>query len=274
MINPYQTLGVAHGASPEECKVAFRALAKTCHPDLHPNDAQAEARFKEINAAYDAITNPQPEPAFQQQQNPFNFHNFHFNFDPGRGQSPFEDLFANLRGGQQRNDITFEVRLTLEDIFHGKDVTVQVPEQQKGAGPRDLKVRIPPGIEDGMRLVIQQSVRQPGGRAGDVHLLIRILPHARFTRQGLNLLTVLPVTAFDILLGNEIEVVDLDNHTIRVAIPSNFDSTRKLRLAGQGMADAQGHRGDLLVDLFVQYPALQEAQRDALRRLAESITSN
>src|ERR1044071_3716596 len=115
-MDPYAVLGIPRGASEEEAKVAFRNLAKTCHPDLHPNDPEAEAKFKSINAAYDAIRNPQPDP-FQQ---------VHFRFDEFPfGGSPFEDLFANLRGytRQQRNaDLHHEVRLNLEEAFHGKDV--------------------------------------------------------------------------------------------------------------------------------------------------------
>jgi DnaJ-class molecular chaperone len=256
MSDPYATLGLAFGATPEECKAAFRALAKTCHPDLHPNDPKAESRFKEINAAYDAITNPQPE-AQQPQGNPW-----HFNFNFNSGQSPFDDLFAQMRGAQ--NVTIHEVRISLEEAFRGKEITVQI------AQGREMKVRIPQGVEDGMRLVVQA---QPPTRAGDLHILIRVLPHARLGRMGPHLSIVVPVTAFDVLLGNEIEVIGIDGHTIRVAIPSGFDSTRKLRLAGQGMADAANMRGDLLVELFIQYPVVPPKHIDVLRSIAAETTT-
>jgi DnaJ-class molecular chaperone len=273
MSDPYSTLGLARGASPEECKLAFHKLAKTCHPDLHPNDADAEARFKQINAAYDEISNPTPEP--QQQGNPFR--NFHFNFDPGGmhgGRSPFDDLFGQMHA-QQRHDLVYEARLSLEDVFVGKELNVQIPAQQNGGGAaREFKVRVPPGTDDGMRLVIQQGGTQfqAGMRPTDLHIIIRVIPHARFTRHGMNLITTVPVTAFDVLLSNELEVIGIDGHTMRVAIPSGFDSTRKLRLAGQGMADAHGSRGDLLVDLFIHYPPIPAEQQAALRGIAEAIT--
>jgi DnaJ-class molecular chaperone len=257
MNDPYSKLGVAHGASVEECKAAFRNEAKKCHPDLHPNDPAAEARFKEINAAYDAIANPQP------QQQEFNQHPnspfFGFNFTTG-GRSPFDDLFAHMRGGQQRATSLCEVRITLEDVFYGREITV------RAEGGREIKVSVPPGVEDGMRLVLQPDNQ----RSEALHILIRVQPHPRFTRQGPNLSTIVAVTAFDVLLGNEVEVVGIDGHTMRVAIPSNFDSSRKLRLAGQGMADAHGSRGSLLVDLFIQYPKVPEDQSEALRKIAEA----
>jgi curved DNA-binding protein len=269
MSDPYSTLGLARGATPEECKQAFHKLAKTCHPDLHPNDAEAESRFKQINAAYDAITNPTPQ---QPQGNPFQ--NFHFNFDPSGmygGRSPFDDLFGQMRA-QQRQDLVYEARLSLEEIFAGKELTVQIPAQQNGGAAREFKLRVPPGTDDGMRLVVQQGGTQfgKGIRPTDLHIIIRIIPHVRFARQGMNLITTVPVTAFDVLLGNELEVIGIDGHAMRVAIPLGFDSTRKLRLAGQGMADAHGARGDLLVDLFIHYPPIPTEQHAALRQIAEA----
>jgi curved DNA-binding protein len=279
MNDPYTTLGVPSGTSAEDCKAAFHKLAKVCHPDLHSNDPpelrlQAETQFKEISAAYDAIINPQPaQPQPQAQQ--WNFHDIRFNFDPGNiGGSPFDHLFAQMHG-QQRQDLTFEVRLSLEEIYQGKQLTIQVPEQRPGSGAREIKVQVPPGVEDGMRLVVPQAGHQshPTARPGDLYILIRINPHPRFGRAGLHLTTLVPVTVFDVLLGNEIEVVSITGQTIRVAIPSNFDSTRKLRLAGQGLIDGRGIHGDLLIDLFIQYPIVPEQHRDALRQIAAAINS-
>jgi DnaJ-class molecular chaperone len=264
MSNPYQTLGVAQNASVDDCRAAFRKLAKTCHPDLHPNDPQAEARFKEINAALEQITNPPPEQPFGFQSPP-QWNNVHFNFGGSPFSSPFDDIFSQFR----RSEISVEVRLTLEEAFTGKEVTITIPN---GTGQqKELKLRIPPGTDDGMRLVVQQAGPPVNGRAGDVQILIRVLPHQRFTRVGFNLVLNVPVSAFDVLLGNEIEVNGIDGHTMRVAIPANFDSSRKLRLAGQGMADQNGQRGDLLVDLFIQYPAIPPQYQETIRKVAAAV---
>jgi curved DNA-binding protein len=263
MNDPYSILGVAFGASPDECKAAYRRLAKKYHPDVNHGDPLAEEQFKKISAAYDAIINPKPDP--EPQVNPFR--DFGFNFHSG---SPFDDIFAHLRG-QQRNDVTYEIRLTLEEAFQGKDVNVQ-PPTRPGTAPRELTVKIPRGIEDGTRLMMAGAGNQsnPNVRPGDLYILIRVTPHNRFTRHGLNLITMVPVTAFDVLLRDPIEVVGIDGKVISVAIPDSFDSMQKLRLAGQGMIDPRGLRGDLLIELFIQYPTVSAEHREALRNIAKT----
>lgn len=261
-MDAYTVLGLQRGASEEDAKNAFRKLAKTCHPDLHPNNKEAERRFKEINAAYDAIRNPQPEPIFHSTQ--FHFEEFPF-------ATPFDDLFANLRGftrQQQRNhDIHMECRLTLEDAFYGKELEINIPPD------RSIKVRVPPGVEEGTTLRVAQAGDQSNKmlRPGDLFLIIHVLPHTALTRIGRNLTTVAPVSVFDVMLGHEIEVVGIDGKTIRIAIPAGYDTSRKLRLAGQGMQDAAG-RGDLLIELFIKFEALTEEQRSLIQQAAEKVS--
>lgn len=262
-MDPYAVLGIPRDASEEDAKAAYRQLAKTCHPDLHPNDPQAERKFKELSAAYDAIRNPQPDP-FQPHVHTWHFRSEGFPF----GNSPFDDLFANLHGytRQQRNiDLHHEVRLTLEEAFHGKEIEITLPTA------RTIKVRVPPGIEDGVSLRVAQAGDHSNNalRPGDLFLLIRIAPHKTLLRAGRNLTAIVPVTAFDVLLGKEIEVIGIDGRALRVAIPANFDTSRKMRLAGQGMPDISG-RGDLLIELFVTFPLLTDEQRQLVQRAAES----
>ena len=263
-MDPYAVLGVARGASEQEVKDAFRRLAKTCHPDLHPGDPQAERRFKEINAAYDAIRNPQPEP-----QNFWNVHSSSFGTgSPFGPDSPFEDLFSQVFGRGRNNDSFLELAITLEEAFYGKEITLNIPPNKP---TRTIKVTIRPGITHGMRIRLPQAGHQshPSITPGDLYLIINVAHHERFSRQGNNLHVTVPVSVFDVLLCREIDVVGIDGQTLRLAIPPRFDA-RKLRLAGHGMPDPHySARGDLIVDLFVQYPVLNEGQQ-ALIRQAEN----
>lgn len=259
-MNPYSVLGLQSGASEDEAKVAFRKLAKTCHPDLNPNNPAAEQRFKEISAAYDMICNPPPPPP------QFQFHTSHFRFDDVHfGNSPFDDLFANLRNytRQQRNpDIHMECRINLVDVFYGKEFELTSPSH---SNPRTFRVKIPQGIEEGMNLRISGAGDHSNKAlpAGDLYLVVRINAHQNLLRSGRNLTTIVPVTAFDVMLGKDIEVMGIDGKTLRIPIPPEFDSSRKLRLAGQGMVDAAG-RGDLFIELYITFPALNDAQRALL----------
>lgn len=260
-MDPYAVLGVPRGASEQEAKDAFRRLAKTCHPDLHPGNPEAEHRFKEINAAYDAIRNPQPDP----QHVPFWHVHTGTHFGP---DSPFEDLFSQVFGRGRNSDASFELSITLEEAFHGKEIILSIPPNKP---TRTIKVSIRPGVAHGMRIRLPQAGHQshPGLSPGDLYLVINVAHHERFSRQGNNLFVTIPVSVFDVLLCRELDVVGIDGQTLRLAIPPRYDS-RKLRLAGHGMPDPHhGARGDLIVDLFVQYPALNEGQQ-ALIQQAEN----
>lgn len=265
-MDPYAVLGLHRGASEQEAKEAFRKLAKTCHPDLHPKDAEAERRFKDINAAYDAIRNPQPDPPNVSWQ----FHTGPFASPHGRG---FEDVFADIFGHMRRNqDQVFNYQMTLEEAFYGKEITLSVPVN--GQSPRDIKVTIPPGMANGMKIRIPQGGHQthPSMTPGDLYLLISIPPHQRFARQGGNLTTVVEVSVFDVLLGKDIEVVGIDGTKLRANMAPGFGAAHRLRLAGQGMSDPYtGVRGDLFVELSVRYPALTTEQQ-ALIRQAELVS--
>lgn len=261
-MDPYAILGLHRGASEQEAKEAFRKLAKTCHPDLHPNDAEAERRFKEINAAYDTIRNPQPDPVNVSWQ----FHSGPFGSAP-RG---FEDVFADIFGHLRRNqDQVIEYRMTLEEAFRGKDISLSLPVN--GKSPRDIKVTIPPGMMHGMKIRIPQGGHQthPSMSPGDLYLLISIPPHQRFARQGANLTTVTEVSVFDVLLGTDVEVVGIDGTKLRATISPGYGA-HMLRLAGHGMSDPYtGVRGDLFVELSVKYPVLTIEQQALIRQTAQ-----
>lgn len=253
-MDPYAVLGLKSGASEQEAKEAFRKLAKTCHPDLHPNDVDAERRFKDINAAYDAIRNPQPA------QPHVTWHTFH----TGAGHSPFgdvNDLFAQVFGRPRNPDAFLDVRMTLEEAFVGKEVTLNI-------GGKSRIAKIPAGVSHGMRVRVEGGghTSHPGLSPGDLFLMINVPHHERFTRQANNLHVAVPVTVFDVLLCRDITVVGIDGHSSQVSIPAGFDS-RKLRVLGQGMPDPySGVRGDLYVELFIQYPPLTETQKTLIQQ--------
>ncbi|MDR7490801.1 MAG: molecular chaperone DnaJ [Armatimonadota bacterium] len=144
-----------------------------------------------------------------------------------------------------------------------------------GAGRREAErqvtVRIPPGVETGTRLRVPEEgeagVR--GGPRGDLYVVVRVLPHPRFTRQGRDLICEVPVSMLQAALGDEIEIPAL-GETLRIAIPPGTQPGATLRLRGQGMPDLQGGRGDLYVRLRVEIPRdLTPEQRRLLKQVAD-----
>lgn len=259
-MEPYSVLGLQRGATEEEAKAAFRKLAKTCHPDLHPNNPDAEKRFKEINEAYDRIKTGNIAETIQ-----FRTGDFHYRFE----DIFFDDIIGQMRGRQRNMDTHLECRLTLEEAFHGKEFTVSI---QSGRATKNVKVVMPPGMITGMRITVPQGGTQTNMSVppGCLHVIARIAPHDRFVRDGHHLVTMVPVSFFDVMLGKEIEVTSIDSKPLNVTIPVGFDPLKRLRLAGQGMPDPFTNvRGDLLVGLSVQYPSLTEAQLALIRQAAE-----
>ena len=136
---------------------------------------------------------------------------------------------------------------------------------------RDLKVRIPAGIEDGarIRLAGRGEAGPPGGQPGDLYVVVRGAPHRFFGRQGPDLTLRLPVTYTEAALGAHVEVPTL-NGSVKLKVPSGTASGRTFRVRGKGAPRAGGGRGDLLVTVEVQVPSkISREERDLLKRLQE-----
>lgn len=160
--------------------------------------------------------------------------------------------------------------VTLDEAFHGTTRLLSVDGKR-------FEVRVPPGVDTGSRIRLRGKAAGLGdGSAGaaagrDIVLVVRVLPHAVFTRDGANLTRELPVTLGEALLGAEVPVQILDRRVL-LKIPAGTQPGRTIRLAGQGMPRLKGEgRGDLLVRIRVVLPSLDEASRPAVERLAAAI---
>ena len=278
----YSTLGVAKTATAKEIKQAFRRLARKHHPDVNPGDRGAEAKFKELNEAYEVLSVPetrrkydelganwrQYEQAGPAAGGPFGGQTPGGNYRAmtpeemegmfGAGGSPFSDFFNTVFGGQgqatprgrgparartrRQPEVEHEIALDLEAALGGRVEKVVV---QGANGPRSLEVRIPAGVTDGSGL-----------KAGDVLLRVRLLPHARFERTGRDLRTTLTVPVTTAALGGMAEVVTLSGAKLSVKVPAGTQPGQKLRLRGHGLPapGAPEDRGELFVTVEVRVP--------------------
>lgn len=238
----YQTLGVARTATPEEIKRAYRVLASRHHPDKGGDTAQ----FQKIEEAYRVLSDPQQRQQYDNPQPQFNNGfpgSFSFNF----GANPFEDLFTQFHQQQRRPRVyTTRMDVTLEDVATGvvKTLSLNTPD-----GIKNIEVRVPQGAEDGLRV-------RYDGMFENAHLDIqyRILPHATFTRTGLNLFVNTEVDLWDLILGTSIRVPTIFGTTLEVSVPPKTKPSATLRMGGYGLT-ANGITGDQFLLISARMPA-------------------
>jgi len=270
----YKTLGVKKDATQDEIKKAFRKLAKQYHPDRNPNDPSAEARFKDINEAYEVLSDKEKRQRYDQFGMQWDQHTRQGGqpggFDWARWASPgqgtytrqmsqeefdamfggrsggFSDFFEMLFGGMgQRRapDMRGYERVSRrgQDIEHPVEITLEeafhgTTRTLRWEDGRSIEAKIPPGVATGSRVRLNGK-GQPGlggGAPGDLLLNITVLPHAVFTRDGDDLRVTVPVDLITALLGGSVTVNGLDR-TVQLTIPEGTQNGSTFRLRGMGM---------------------------------------
>jgi curved DNA-binding protein len=289
----YQILGVSRSASDQEIKQSYRKLARKYHPDINPGDKQAEAHFKEINEAYETLSDKEKREKYDRFGSDWKrYEQAGPGPDYGSG-ADFSDIFESFfgagragRGGpggspggfnmrMDGQDVEQPVDITLEEAFGGTQRSVQF--SNPNGTPRTITVKIPAGTDTGGRVRVtgEGAPGLNGGARGDLILVVRVLPHARFERKGSDLHVTVDASLYTLLLGGQAQVPTLVGKTITLTIPPHTQNGRTFRLSGQGMPVLRtDRRGDLYAKLSAVLPAtLSERERELfeeLRRVAES----
>ena len=313
----YEVLGVSRDADQDEVQQAYRRLARQNHPDVN-RDPGAEERFKEINEAYSALSDPELRKRYDRFGEDFRRVPEDWEQRVGAGVGGFggragrgprttwstegtdvgggfggggfggggfegidiEDLLGGMFSGRGRGprvartagaDQEAELPLTLEEAYQGgrKEITLNGPD-----GPRSYTVTIPPGVNDGRRIRLAgEGGRGFGdGSAGDLYLVVRLLPHPLFRVHGRNIHVDLKLAPWEAALGASVPVPTPGGET-KVTVPAGSSSGRRLRLRGQGMPDPAGHPGDLFAEIKIMVPPrLSERERELFSELATSST--
>ncbi len=286
----YQTLGVARSASDKEIKNAYRKMAKQYHPDRNPGDKQAEERFKEINEAYQVLSDPQKRARYDQlgasysqwKENgiPGNFNWGQWAAQPGGqevnmddlfGEGAFSDFFRSIFGGMGAGQAV-RGRSRRESPALQQPVSISLKEAYSGttrvlqAGNRRVEVNIPAGARQGTK------IRVPGagpagadGRPSDLYLALTVVEDPAFERNGNDLHTKITIDVFKAILGGEVEVKTLTGKLL-LTIPPGTQPEQVFRLAGRGMPILRepGMKGDLYVLVKVQIPKGLNAKQKSL----------
>lgn len=302
----YEVLGVGKSASPDEIKKAYRTLARQHHPDVN-KAAGAESRFKEIQEAYEVLSDEKARARYDRHGHApagmgmgrngggahYTWSNVGGGGSGGRVEFDLDDLgsmfdaFFSERGREaagggaaraQRRashprsraaDTQHEIEVPFETVVRGGTRTLTVSQ---GGKESRVEVPIPPGVADGARI----RVRGAGARGGDLMLVVRVRPHPLYRRdpadaESLDLYLDLPLSLSEAVLGGRVVVPTFGEGSIEITIPPGTSSGRKLRLRGRGIRDAEGRIGDLYAVTRLVVPTgtdLSEAERAFVERVA------
>ncbi|WP_171101462.1 DnaJ C-terminal domain-containing protein [Ruegeria sp. HKCCD7255] len=288
--DPYSVLGVAKDASAAEIKKAYRRIAKDCHPDLKPGDAEAEAKFKAAAAAYDLLKDPETRARYDngeidasgqeraQQQYYRDYAEAAGNPYRGRQADPddMSDIFAEFMrgrggfGGQGHQEfhapghnLNYSLQISFLDAVFGASQKLTLPDGDR------IEVKIPAGITDGQTIRLRGK-GAPGygnGPAGDALVTVSVAKHAVFDRQGDDIHITLPITIDEAILGGKVQAPTIDGG-VNVSIPAGTSSGKTLRLRGKGVKKrGTTDRGDQLIELTVAMP---EKIDDELKQFMEN----
>ncbi len=255
----YKILGVSKDVTQAELKKAYRKLAKENHPDLHPGDAKAEARFKDISEAYDVLSDAEQ----RKEYDAIRAMGGGARFTAGN-QGGFEDVFSNFFGGgfqtggfpgfggfgpQRGQDLISTATVNFIDSINGTTIKLNLRGES-------VSVKVPAGIKDGQKLKVRgKGQASPnGGPAGDLVVTIKVKPHPVFTRDGDDVRVVVPVTFTEAALGATIQVPVLGGAPVKLKVAPGTPSGRTLRVKGKGVQFGN-KQGDLLATIEIVVPA-------------------
>jgi len=290
----YKILGVDRNATLDDIKKAYRKQAKKYHPDANPNNPQAEARFKEVNEAYEVLSDESKRQRYDQFGSQWDQvgQNNGGGFSGTGGFDDLQDILRQAFGGSTRGrrsgydpfggmgaaqrgfaipgqDIEQAVEISLREAYEG---TQRLLTKADG---RQLTIHIPAGAQDGTRVRVpgEGGPGRGGAPNGDLYLVVQVAKDPRFEREGDDLIVDVEVDAFTAMLGGEVDVPTM-TRPVKMKIPPGTQGGRKLRLGGKGMPklNQANHYGNLVARLLITIPThLNDEQRALVKRLRDSL---
>jgi curved DNA-binding protein len=297
----YAALGVERSATQDEIKRAYRKLARKYHPDVS-KEPDAEARFKEVAEAYEALNDAEKRAAYDdvgkryktgQDFSPppgwdagFEFSGRDFGGAEAFDHSDFfEALFGRRPAGARGprapahaagSDSHAKVLIDLADAYRGarRNLSLRVPQMDAQGHvtlqERQIELNIPKGIREGqhLRLAGQGGPGHGEGPAGDLYLEIAFRPHPHFRVDGRDVYLDLPVAPWEAALGASVTAPTPDG-SVQLSVPAGSSAGRKLRLRGKGLPS--NPPGDMYAVLSIALPPAESAAaKDAYRAMAQS----
>lgn len=295
-IDYYKVLGVDKSATQEDIKKAYKKLARKYHPDLNPNDPDAQRKFQEINEANEVLSDPEKRKKYDaygenwkhadefssRGGNPFGGGQgftssdgrtyWSYSSDGGEFSDFFESLFGSRAGrsgrrseyGFRGQDFKAELELSLRDA-------AETHKQVLSVNGKNLRITVPAGVADGqtIKLAGQGGPGMNGGPAGDLYITFVVPDDAQFKRVGDDLYTTVPVDLFTAVLGGD-QIVETLNGKVKLKVQPGTQNNTKVRLKGKGFPvyKEEGRFGDLIVTYSIQIPTnLSDRQKEMFREI-------
>ncbi|WP_036380277.1 DnaJ C-terminal domain-containing protein [Muricauda sp. MAR_2010_75] len=288
-IDYYKILGIQKNATQDEIRKAYRKLARKFHPDLNPNDKEAEKKFKEINEANEVLSNEENRKKYdkygkdwmhaeefekaQQQQRSQRAYTGRSSehFSEGDYSDFFESMFGGgrARGGSIKfkgQDYNAELNLNLKDVYktHKRVLTVN---------GNNIRITIPSGVKNGQTIKIKGHGGQGinGGPNGDLFITFSILNNTDFKRDKDNLYKTVDIDLYQALLGDEI-VVDTFDGKVKLKVKPETQNGTKVKLKGKGFPiyKKEGEFGDLFITYNIVLPTkLTDKEKELIKELAK-----
>ncbi|QDF29219.1 DnaJ C-terminal domain-containing protein [Halarcobacter anaerophilus] len=285
----YETLEVNENATADEIKKAYRKLARKYHPDVN-KDPKAEDKFKEINAAYEVLSNPEKKQQYDQfGDSMFGGQNFH---DFARGQDAGVDLdeilrqmfggggfsssgfsqggFSGFSGfgnqGFSQPDLDTHAQITI-----AFDVSILGGKQHISLNNDSFDIKIPEGIKDGQKIRAKGKGKSYQGRRGDLIIKVNVAASPEYERDGNTLIKSFNIPLKTALFGGKIEIKTI-HKTITLKVPQNTKENQRFRVKELGVYDRKiGKKGDLYLKANIILPKVEALDNDLVEMLKEKL---
>ncbi|NND78300.1 MAG: J domain-containing protein [Maribacter sp.] len=292
-IDYYSILGITKGASQSDIKKAYRKLARKYHPDVNPNDSEAERKFKQINEANEVLGNVENRKKYDeygkdwqhadeiakarkaQQQHQRSYQSQH---SDGFREQDFSDFFESMFGGRSSADFSGKQQVKFRGQDYNAELILKLNEvytthkRTLTVNGRNIRITIPAGIENGQTIKIKGhgGPGRSGGPKGDLFITFSIENNSGFKRDGDNLYKTIDLDLYTAVLGGEIMVDTFDGKVKLKVKPETQNGTRvKLKSKGFPVYKREGHFGDLFITYRVKTPTnLTSKEKELFRELA------
>ncbi|MEO7529960.1 MAG: J domain-containing protein [Sediminibacterium sp.] len=290
-IDYYEILGINKKATEDDIKKAYRKLARKLHPDLNPNDKEANKKFQQINEANEVLSDPEKRKKYDQygenwqhgeeyekvrqsqgRQANAGGQSFSGDFDGTDFSDFFGSMFGGASGGGRNSQVKFkgqdynsELQLSLQNAYTTHSQTLAVNE-------KNVRITIPAGIENGQTIKLKGygGKGKNGGPDGDLFITFNIANDARYKRSGNDLHITENIDLYTAILGGEVTIDTMDGK-IKLKVKPETQNGNKTRVKGKGFPvyKKDGEFGDLFITYQVQTPTnLTEQQKELFAQLA------